>query len=431
MWGLRKRESEKSQTAADKSEGLSDELRAIREHNAYIVFSPEGMVLDANPIFGQVMGYRLEEIQNRHHRIFCIDDEANSSGYAQFWRDLTAGAPRSGTYRRKKKDGTPVFLEATYFPVKDGNGKVTKVIKIAADVTRDQQEMANQQAVLTALHRSLAVIEFTPTGHIISANDNFLQTVGYSLDAIVGKHHRMFCYEGFYKDNPRFWETLATGKPDMGRFERKDAQGRSLWLEATYNPIFDASGRVVKVIKFASDITSRVCAAHDAAAVAANTSNRTSEIIQQACELLEQAVQTSVDISQQVENASKISADLGAKSSNISAIVTTIKSIADQTNLLALNAAIEAARAGDSGRGFAVVADEVRKLAYSTGQSTAQIESVVTTNAELINRILMQMQQIGQVALEGQIQVSTVARNISEVEGGVASFARLVHSLRQ
>lgn len=409
---------------------LENELNAIRSNIAFISFSPDGDVLDANKIFLEATGYNYTEVLGRHHRMFCDEAYSKSADYLQFWRALAAGQPQSGTFLRRRKDGTDLYLQASYFPVQDDSGKVSKVIKIACDVTRDQQLLRDKNAILTALDKSLAVIEFSPDGQILHANQNFLETVHYSLEQILGQHHKIFCFDDFYRQHPDFWQKLSDGQLFSGRFERKDAQGQRVWLEATYNPIRDEHGRVYKVIKFASDISARVNAARQAVEVAAATSEETSQITGNAVRVLGEAVATSVQIASQVQQAAGHGAQLSAQAKNISDIVTTIRAIAEQTNLLALNAAIEAARAGESGRGFAVVADEVRKLAARTSDATAEIAKVVQINTGLIQTIDQQLSSISGIAAHGQHAVEDVAAGIKDVGQGVANFVAVVEKLK-
>ena len=409
---------------------LENDLNAIRANIAFISFSPDGTVTDANKLFLDTMGYSYAEVVGKHHRIFCDKTYTGSSAYQQFWQQLNQGAPQMGTFTRLHKSGKAVYLQASYFPVLDDTGRVTKVLKLASDVTADQLALRDKNAVLNALDKSLAVIEFAPDGAILTANDNFLQTMHYQLSQLTGQHHRMFCFDGFYRQHPDFWQRLSSGQVFAGRFERKDARGQSVWLEATYNPICDEQGKVYKVIKFASDISERVHSARQAVEVAAATSEQTSQITSNAVLVLNEAVETSARIASQLQQAASNGNELSQQAKNISDIVATIRGIAEQTNLLALNAAIEAARAGESGRGFAVVADEVRKLAGRTAEATAEIARVVHTNTELIKTIDTQLNAISAIAEQGQHGIQEVAAGIADVGQGVANFVAVVERLK-
>lgn len=409
---------------------LEDDMRGIKDNTAFISFDLQGHILEVNDIFLSVVGYPRTEVLGKHHRIFCSSALIQSREYEAFWRDLAQGKSFSGTFARLKKNGDNVFLSANYFPVKDANDQVVKIIKIASDVTESQVALKAKNAVLEALDKSLAVIEFTPDGDIITANENFQKTMGFSLNSIVGKHHKIFCEADFYRDNPHFWQSLRNGQHFSGRFKRKDANGEIIWLEATYNPIFDETGKVYKVIKFASDITERVTTAMKAVDMAAVTSEETSQITSNAVNVLNEAIETSHHIADQVKEASVIGSQLSTQSKSINEIVTTIRSIADQTNLLALNAAIEAARAGDSGRGFSVVADEVRKLAADTSQATAEISRVVQNNTALISEIDTKLNTITGIALHGEDSISEVASGLADVRNGVNQFVQMIETMR-
>ncbi|KAA1151230.1 methyl-accepting chemotaxis protein [Pseudoalteromonas sp. FUC4] len=406
-------------------------LSAINKHVAYIEFTPEGIILDANQLFLKTIGYSKEQIIGKHHRMFCESEYASSNEYSKFWQALKAGDSKAGSFLRYKANGDKLWLEATYFPVEE-HGVVTKVIKIASDITASYIQRKAQEAIASALDKALATIEFTPEGNILSANQNFLTTIGYSLKDIVGKHHKMFCTEVFYEKNPRFWSELAQGQFKSGKFKRIAADGSEIWLEATYNPILDSKGNVIKIIKFASNITDRInnnSAVTEAAAIAYESAVATAQTAKKGSEILQSSVANSDAIVSQVLKSVDLIKNLNEQSAVIGSIVSTISSIADQTNLLALNAAIEAARAGEYGRGFAVVADEVRQLAASTSSSTNEIATVVKNNQELTNDISRQITSVSDSSEQGRELIANVSEVIKEIERGADIVSQTVAKL--
>ncbi|MBC2692251.1 PAS domain-containing methyl-accepting chemotaxis protein [Pseudomonas kielensis] len=369
-------------------------LAAVSRSMAMIEFDPAGVILDANENFCKAVGYSLEEIRGKHHRIFCEGDYAKSEEYQRFWRELERGEPSSGTFQRLNKKGQEVWLEASYMPVIGADRQVHSVIKVATDITARVIKEHENQALVNALGRAMAVIEFSPDGRVISANDNFLQTMHYSAGEVVGQHHSLFCHraESESASYKAFWASLNRGEYHSHRFERVDKFGRIVFLEASYNPIFDAKGRLYKVVKFASDITQQVTTLQSAAEAAHSTSVQNDACAQKGSQVVQQTVQIIEQISQDLNQAA-LSIDAVSKQSDIiGTIVQTIRGIADQTNLLALNAAIEAARAGEHGRGFAVVADEVRSLAARTSKATLEIVDVVRKNHDLSLSAVSSMQ---------------------------------------
>ena len=369
-------------------------LAAISRSMAMIEFDRDGIVLDANENFCKTMGYSAEEVRGKHHRIFCEESYYRSDAYAKLWRDLAQGEPISDTFMRLTKSGEEVWLEASYMPVFGPDEQVQSVIKVASDISERIHREHENQSLIDAIGRSMAVIEFTPQGQILNANQNFLKTVQYSLGEIVGQHHSMFC-DRAEVDSPSykaFWASLNRGEFHSHRFERRNKHGQTLFLEASYNPIFDANGRLYKVVKFASDITHQVTTLRTAADSAHATSVQNDACARKGSEVVQQTVQIIEEISRDLNQAA-LSIDAVSKQSDIiGTIVQTIRGIADQTNLLALNAAIEAARAGEHGRGFAVVADEVRSLAARTSQATIEIVDVVRKNHDLSLSAVSSMQ---------------------------------------
>ena len=360
-------------------------LAAISRSMAMIEFAPDGTILDANERFCQAMGYSADELRGKHHRLFCEPGYAQTAEYQQLWRELGQGKAISGTFERLDKAGREVWLEASYMPVLDEQRQVVSVIKVAADISQRIVQEHESDSLLKAIGRSMAVIEFTPQGRVIKANQNFLDTMGYRLDEVVGRHHGLFCLpqERESAEYREFWASLNRGEYHSHRFERINKQGQMVYLEASYNPIFDSKGRLYKVVKFASDITRQVSTQQTAADAAHASSMQTDACARKGTEVVQQTVQVIEQISQELNDAARSIDAVNKQSDVIGQIVLTIRGIADQTNLLALNAAIEAARAGDHGRGFAVVADEVRNLAARTCKATLEIVDVVRQNHDL------------------------------------------------
>ena len=234
--------------------------QALERVQAIIEFDLDGTVLSANQNFLLIFGYELDEIVGKHHRIFCDPDYAESDEYAELWKKLGRGEYHAAEFKRLAKGGKEVWLRASYNPVFDDDGKPVRVIKFATDVTASKLQIAEYEGNVRAIERALAVIEFELDGTVIRANENFLRIFGYSLDEIVGKHHRIFCDPG-YAESPeyaRFWQKLGHGEYDADEFRRIKKDGTEVWLQASYNPIFDMDGRPLKVVKFASDITIEV-----------------------------------------------------------------------------------------------------------------------------------------------------------------------------
>ncbi len=369
-------------------------LAAISRSMAMIEFDRTGVILNANERFCQTMGYGVEEIRGKHHRLFCEEAYTHTDAYHQLWRDLARGEALSGTFMRLNKRGEQVWLQASYLPVLDSDHQVRSVIKVAADISARVHHEHENQSLIDAISRSMAVIEFTPQGQILNANENFLRTVQYTREEIIGQHHSMFCHRSEVESPAykAFWALLNRGEFHSHRFERKNKYGKTLFLEASYNPIFDTHGRLYKVVKFASDITEQVSTLRTAADSAHATSVQNDACARKGSQVVQQTVQIIEAMSHDLNQAAQSIDAVSKQSDIIGAIVQTIRSIAEQTNMLALNAAIEAARAGEHGRGFAVVADEVRSLAARTSQATVEIVDVVRKNHDLSLSAVSSMQ---------------------------------------
>jgi methyl-accepting chemotaxis protein len=236
---------------------------ALSRSQAIIEFDPRGTILGANDNFLAAMGYSLDEVVGRHHGMFCEPSLRDAPEYRAFWDALGAGRFDAGQYKRIAKGGREIWIQASYNPVLDAAGKVVKVVKSATDVTAERLRTADYEGQIAAIGRSQAVIAFDLKGNILHANENFLSTVGYTLEEVKGRHHSIFCEPG-YRDSAEyrfFWERLGAGQFEAGQFKRLGKGGREVWIQASYNPILDLSGRAFKVVKYATDITAQTVAA--------------------------------------------------------------------------------------------------------------------------------------------------------------------------
>jgi methyl-accepting chemotaxis protein len=244
----------------EKNSELTAEMNALNKVLAVIEFSPEGVILKANQNFLDAVGYSLTEIVGKHHRMFVEPQQAESENYKLFWNKLADGQFDSGQYQRFGKQAKKIWLEASYNPIFDEKGKVYKVVKFATDITVRKLKEVDSAGQLAAINKSQGTIELGLDGRVITANQIFLDVLGYSLNEAVGQHHSTFVSAEYaksqeYKD---FWAKLSQGEFISGRFQRVGKNGKNIWLEASYNPILDVNGKPYKVVKFAADITKQV-----------------------------------------------------------------------------------------------------------------------------------------------------------------------------
>ncbi|MBJ7578232.1 PAS domain S-box protein [Devosia sp. MC532] len=447
----------------------ADAMAALNKSQAFIEFELDGTIITANDNFLSVMGYKVEEVAGRHHSMFLENDYANSPEYRKFWDKLAAGEFQRARFKRLGKGGKEVWIEASYNPLIDADGNAYRIIKVASDVTARHKESSDARGQISAISRSQAVIEFELDGTIISANENFCRALGYRLDEIRGQHHSMFVnpIEASGAQYIEFWRSLSMAEFSSNEYKRIGKDGRVVWIQASYNPIFDANGRPYKVVKYATDITERKMAVN-ALSHALNllaqghldchiteafpgelaqvrtafndTVSRFGNLVQElrgtttalrsatgeilagtndlaertmrqataiadtssAIEQLSQAVtenahraeaaranaknvsDDAVDAGDVMGQAHQAMEDVTVQAAKISNIIGMIDEIAFQTNLLALNASVEAARAGDAGKGFAVVAVEVRRLAQSASSASSDIKVLIERSAEAV-----------------------------------------------
>ncbi len=256
-------------------------LAAIDSAYGYIEFDTQGNVLKANDQLLRILGYQREEFVGKNQRMLVDASTANSQAYAQFWQDLNNGNIKADIYKRTTKAGREVWLQAIYSPVKDDMGRVVKIAEIATDVTAARLQQADYQGQLAAINKAQAVIEFNLDGTVITANDNFLQALGYTLDEIKGQHHGIFV-DPVYRagaEYKQFWRDLNDGKFQAAEYKRIGKGGKEVWIQASYNPIFDLNGKPFKVVKFATDISSaKVASLNNQRQI--EESNRTQAVIE-------------------------------------------------------------------------------------------------------------------------------------------------------
>ncbi|MDR2315713.1 chemotaxis protein [Pseudomonas sp. LLC-1] len=424
---------------------LKQEIRQLREDlmsieqvkssldNEMLVLQldPQGRIEMVNGNFESEMLYRAEQLLGRNIEDIVPAHVKSLDFYQRMKSAITRGEHLNGAFRLLRGNGQEAWLRSILQPVKNSEGRIKYFTLHSSDLTRTIETSREHESLIKALMRSTAVIEFDLDGTILTANDRFLATVGYRLEQIRGKHHRMFCEpeEANSAGYQAFWDKLRRGEYVAERFKRIDAHGRVIWLEASYNPIFDAHDVLYKVVKFATVITDQVNqeqAVAEAADVAYNTSLGTDVSAQKATDVVTQTVSVMRGLEASMQEAAEGIQALDTQSRVIGSIIKTISDIAGQTNLLALNAAIEAARAGEQGRGFAVVADEVRQLASRTSTATEEIARVVKQNEQLAQAAVAIIDTSKRQAEQGLALADETGSVIVEIQDGAKRVVDVV-----
>jgi methyl-accepting chemotaxis protein len=410
---------QEQQVAMERARELSEmqgRLAALDKVQATIEFKLDGTILHANDNFLRTMGYRLDEVQGRHHSMFAEPAYGNSLEYRQFWDKLNRGEFDQGQYKRLGKGGKEVWIQASYNPILDMNGKPCKVVKFATDITAAKERAADFEGQLAAISKAQAVIEFSLDGRIQHANGNFLSTLGYSLEEIKGQHHSMFVdpAQRSSVEYRLFWEKLGRGEYDAGQYKRIGKGGKEIWIQAAYNPIMDMNGKPVKVVKYATDITAEI-----------NANRMLREAVEQA-QLVTTAARDG-DLSQRIP--------LEGKSGPIASLCAGVNSLMETTSVIFsdVGRAFGALAAGDLSqritRDYAGVFGAVKTDANATSEKLAAIIEDVgrvfsgLATGDLTQRITREAQgTFNQVKDDANASCDKLASIIEQVRAAASSL---------
>ncbi len=369
---------------------------AISRSHALIWFAPDGTIRGANAGFCAALGYSPEEIRGRHHRMFVDPAETALPAYQRFWRDLASGRPQTGAFRRLSKTGADVWIEAAYTPVLKG-GKVVEVLKIAADITAAKIASLHNENKLSALDQSLAVIEFSLDGTVVTANENFCRTMDYALEEIRGRRHALFCTaeDAASPDYARHWQRLRGGELLSDTYLRVGKGGRRVWLQASYNPLFDARGEVYGVIKFATDITARMRSVDILGAAIGQLAG--GNLVSQVREPLDR----SVERTRQDFNAA------------VTGLAGTVGEIAGAAREIAGSAREMTASAGE-------IARQTGQQAASIEETAAALEEITRTVADTSRRAA----DVGRIVRETREETEKSGRTVQDAVAAMGEIAR-------
>jgi methyl-accepting chemotaxis protein len=371
-------------------------ISAIGKSQTVAEFSMDGTILDANENFLRVTGYSLAEIKGQRHALFVDSATGQGGDYRSLWDKMARGEFDGGQYKRVAKGGREIWIQASYNPITDVNGKPFKVVEYATDITEQKLSNADFEGQLAAIGKAQAVIEFELDGTIRSVNDNFAQVMGYSNSEARGKHHSMLVDPATSggAEYRAFWAKLGRGEPDAGRYKRIAKGGREVWLQASYNPILDASGRPFKVVEYASDVTSQM----------------------QMSQQLELSVkQTQIAVKAAIEGDLTARIPIGGKSGEIEALCKGVNSMLDTTADLVKRVKVAASEVQTG-------AEEISKgnlnLSQRTEQQASSLEETASSMEEMTSTVKQTADNAGQAN-----QLAMAARQQAEKGGAVVSSA--------
>lgn len=382
------------------------QIEAIGKSQAVIEFTPDGKILQANANFLEALGYTLDEVQGKHHSIFVESSYKNSPVYIQFWEELKRGNYSSGEFKRIAKDGSEIWIQASYNPILDLSGHCFKVVKYATNITEQKLKNADFQGQIEAIGKSQAVIEFTPEGDIIQANDNFLNALGYSMNELKGQHHSLFVESSYQSsaEYKQFWKNLAAGHFDTGEYKRIGKGGNEVWIQASYNPIMDADGKPFKVVKYATNITGRKFAI--------------SKISESLLALSQGDLSNTIDAS--LEGEFEILKD---------AMNTTIKHFSDMVSQIRTSADFVSSSANEIQMGTSDLSQRTESQASSleeTSSSVEQLTQTVNQNAESSNSAVSLAEEASNKATEGGDAVNKAIQAMKEIGGASNKISDII-----
>jgi len=422
------------------------QIAAIGKSQAVIEFTMDGTIVNANDNFLKTLGYTLDEIKGQHHRMFCEPAYVASADYKVFWDALNRGQYQAAEYKRIGKGGKEIWIQASYNPILDPNGKPYKVVKYATDVTAQKLQNADYEGQIAAIGKSQAVIEFKMDGTIITANDNFLKTLGYALDEIQGKHHRMFCEQAYTQSGEyqAFWASLNRGEYQAAEYKRIGKGGKEIWIQASYNPIFDLNGKPFKVVKYASDITEQKLERERRAARNAKIAAYQGEEVAKVSSVLSAVANGDLTQHYDVAKADEDTADVFGTFSQIASAVNSmcknlhdvfrnltrnagqLASTSTQLSATATQLASGAEETSAQSTTVAAAAEEMstnmKNMASATEQMTGNVNTVVTAVNELtssIGEIAKTAEQAARIA----DTASTLTKNSNETIGQLGTAA--------
>ncbi len=418
-----KRSSQSSQktsrhaTNTSQAETLA-QLAAISRVMATIHFDLQGNILDANDNFLRAVGYTKEEIIGKHHRIFVDPEYAASGAYAEFWQRLRAGQADSAEFRRVRKDGSDVFLQASYNPLFDADGKPYKVVKYATDITQQKLANLNYQGQLAAINRSMATIEFSLDGTVTEANPNFLQALGYTREEVVGKHHSMFVPPEYAAsaEYRRFWHQLRAGEAQTAEFVRVGKGGREVYIQASYNPILDARGKPCKVVKYATDVTAQK--------VAANKARQESErALAEIERVLNAAAQS--DLTQRID-PKQFDGFLRQVGEGLNRLVDSVSESFQHVKVTVQQIGQASTELGSTSQMMSSGALELNRAAESSSTSLDRAATMVRSNAENAAMANQLVSETAGAAQGGQERMQEMSAAMNDINASAQQIAKII-----